>query len=200
MRDLPGAGADQDSDSRQRGLVREALQAAWRAIDPGLERRRLLASLQGFHQARRPAAGVSAPHRIRLPVRLRAVSRSRTAFLPGADRDHRTLQPDLPGLLRRILTGANRLHAAGQNRENARRAGGERGRARSGADIRRRADLASGFLRDPRCGSRPSDPPCHDQHQRASHCPRARFRSAARRKQARPGSLSAVRFTASATR
>ena len=37
MRDLPRAGAGQDRDRRQRGLVREALPAARRAVDAGVD-------------------------------------------------------------------------------------------------------------------------------------------------------------------
>src|SRR5258708_30893493 len=36
-------------------------------------------------------------HRVRLPLRLRAVSRPRAAFVSGADRDQRALQSHLPG-------------------------------------------------------------------------------------------------------
>ena len=47
------------------------------------------------------------PHALRLSLRLRAVPRSRAAFLPGADRGQRRLQPHLPGVLRRILAAAH---------------------------------------------------------------------------------------------
>ena len=44
------------ADQGQRGLVREALRAPRRAIDADLDRRRLLAAVQGLHQAGRQAA------------------------------------------------------------------------------------------------------------------------------------------------
>jgi uncharacterized radical SAM superfamily Fe-S cluster-containing enzyme len=66
-------------------------------------------------------------------------------------------------------------------------AGRVRRRARSGADLRRRADLAPAVLRDPRRGAPAADPPCDDQHQRPAHRPRTRLRRA-------PGGLHAARF------
>src|SRR5437588_10080681 len=93
VRDLSDAGAGQDRDPRQPSLVREALRAPRRAFDADLKRCRLLEALQGLHQARRQAAVAAEPYRVRLPLRLRPVSRSRAAFVPGADRDQRALQP-----------------------------------------------------------------------------------------------------------
>src|SRR3954453_17457021 len=68
LRDLPEAGAGQDPDPRQRGLVREALQGAWRPVHACVDGRSLLAPVQGVHQARRPAARLSTAYRIRLPL------------------------------------------------------------------------------------------------------------------------------------
>ena len=138
------AGAGQDPDPRRRGLVREALQAARRAVDAGLDRCRLLAALQGLHQARRQAARVS-----------RAAPNIGCPYDCGLCPDHEqhsclalieiTEHCNLtcPVCFAEFLAGAHRLHAACDDREHARCAGGERGRAGPGADLRRRADPAS---------------------------------------------------------
>ena len=116
---------------------------------------------------------------IRLPVRLRPVSRSHAALLPHAGRDHRPLQPALPGVLRGVRTGAPVAQAARRTCSRMLDAVvANEGDARRRADLRRRADAASGFLRDPRRGARPADPPPDGQHQRHPH--RAAIRTSPR--------------------
>ena len=67
----------------------------------GSRRRRLLSSLaRGLHQDAGAADGLQHAGQIRLPLRLRTLSRPRAAQLPGAGGDLRRLQPDLPDLLR----------------------------------------------------------------------------------------------------
>ena len=93
-----------------------------------------------------------------------------------------------------FLAGAGEAAAARHRRAHARCPGGERGRARPGAAFRRRADLASRAVRHPGRGAGAAGPPCHDQHQRVAHRPRAGFRGAAGGAEARARDLSAVRF------
>ena len=112
VRDLPRRWCRPRSRSRTTRSGTRSAAPARRAVDADLDRRGLLAALQGLHQAGRPAAHVPEPHRIRLPLRLRPVPRPRAAFLPRAGRDQRGLQSDLPGVLRRFLAGAQRAPAA----------------------------------------------------------------------------------------
>ena len=140
------------------------------------------------------------PHRVRLPLRLRPVPGPRAAFLPGADRDQRALQPDLPGVLRRFFAGARQAPAARDHRAHARRAGGERRRARPRADLRRRADAASAVLRRARRRARAADPARDDQHQRPAHRARARFRGAPRRAESAGSKSICSSIRSSATR
>ena len=169
--------------------------AARRAVDPAVDRRGLLAAVQGLHQAGRQAARLPEPHRIRLPVRLRAVPGPRAAFLPGADRDQRALQSHLPGVLCRIPRRRSRstspldtiermldaLVASEGEPDLVQISGGE-------------PTLHPEFFAHPRRGARAADPPRDDQHQRPAHRAGAGFRRAAGRAQARARDLPAVRF------
>ena len=109
VRDLPRAGAGEDPDSRttrsgtRSAAAQHGVQSTLLSTDAAYWRH-----VQGLHQAGRPAARVAEPHRIRLPVRLRAVPGSRAAFVPGADRDQRALQSHLPGVLCRIARRSSR--------------------------------------------------------------------------------------------
>ncbi len=182
-------------DRGRRGLVREALHAQhgvqstlvstdaayWRACKD--------------YSSRATAARLPEPHRIRLPVRLRAVPRPRAALLPGADRDQRALQPHLPGVLRRFLAAARPTHlplatiermldalvASEGEPDLVQISGGE-------------PTLHPEFFDILDAVRRAADPPRDAQHQRHPHRAGAGFRRAARRAQARARGLSAVRF------
>ena len=108
---------------------------------------------------------------LRLPVRLRSVSRPRAARLRVDRRADRPLQPGLPDLLRRERAHAARLSLAGGDRGDARRRLQRRGRARRRAALGRRADASPRVLPDRRGRSPASDPAPDGEHQRRSHRP-----------------------------
>ena len=138
--------------------------------------------------------GAAHPHRARLPVGLRPLPRPRAAFLPGHRRDQRGLQPRLSRLLRRFLAQAEHPPQPGRGRAHVRRPGGERRRARPGADLGRRAHHPSRDPRDHRRGAAPADQARDAEHQRHPHRRGSRLRRCAGRLQAGLRSLPAVRF------
>ena len=105
-----------------------------------------------------------------LPLRLRPLPRSRAAQLPGADRDQRDLQPDLPDLLCRLVAGAPGQLPLATVEAHARHPRRERRRARPAADQRRRADPPPRSVCDHRRRQAPQYPPRHAQHQRHPDC------------------------------
>ena len=129
-----------------------------------------------------------------LPLRLRAVYRSRAALVPHPGRDLRLLQSALSHLLRREWARAPAVPQPGRDRAHARRCRSERGPTRRGADLRRRADDAPGVLS--RAGGREgtADSPPDGEHERREDCRERGVYRAARVVRAGPGDLPAVRF------
>src|SRR5205085_883049 len=78
-----------------------------------------LEALPRFSEAGRCAVQISHPHRQGMSLRLRSLPRSRAAQLPGADRNQRALQPDLPDLFRQLFAVANWAPPAHRNRAHA---------------------------------------------------------------------------------
>jgi hypothetical protein len=99
---LPDPGARPTSSSAD-GRVYFAKDC--RAVRPvggaGVRGRRVLRARLRLRARRHRAGGVARHRRQRLPHRLRHLRRSRAAHLPADHRDHRSLQPRVPGLHRR---------------------------------------------------------------------------------------------------
>ena len=121
---------------------------------------------EDLHQAAGNAAALQHAGEVGLSVRLRAVHRSRAAFMPVAHRDLRRLQPDVPGLLRRERPSSPVVSHPRADRADARRRRAQRRRAGRRADLRRRADAPSELLRGAGSRETAADPSSDGQHQR----------------------------------
>ena len=194
---MPAPGRGQHPDQGRTRLSRKMVSAPRSRTRADRRRRGLLPDgTRAFHQAAGTSTAVQYRASLGVSLRLRSVSRAHAALLPDADRSHRPLQPALPDLLCRFGLAPARLPRHGDDRTHARCGRRERGRTRCRADFRRRADLASAVLRDPRCRAQAADPSPDGQHQRPAHCERTRVRGATRDLHARLRVVPAVRFAA----
>ena len=195
--DLLPAARRQDRLRGRRGLPAQALRRARRRARAGGRRRRLLPALpRGLPQAAGDAGALQHPGALGLSLRLRPLHRPRAALLPDPHRDLRRLQPRLPDLLLGERPAPARIPLARRGGADARRGGGQRGRARRGADLGRRAGAAPGALRDSRRRAAAADPPPDAQHQRRAPRRGRGVRRAPGRLRAGVRGLPAVRLAA----
>ncbi len=165
-----------------------------RARADGRRRRVLPALPRGVHQAAGDARALQHAGALRLPLRLRAVQRSRAALLPVPRRDQRSLQPAVPDLLRgqRTAPAAAAIARPGPRHDRCGRP--QRGASGRRADLRRRADAAPAVLRHARLREARTDPPPDGEHQRDSDRAGRRVRRAPRRLHAGLRAVPAVRL------
>ena len=178
---LLSQGRGQDRLSGQLRLHDEVVPRARQRAGPDGRRRGLLPAVpRSLHQAARDAPDLQYARPLGLPVRLRPVCRSPAAFVSVAHRDHRSLQPAVPDLLRQQRADTPAVQDARAHPAAHRRRRPQRGRARRRADLGRGADHPPAVLRGARLRQGRADPAPDGEHQRHPHRARRGLRRASR--------------------